>query len=82
VRGKKIKKPVLLTKYDRLNHLLGEFGKGNYSHEFFWSRMSAYGYTQADIDEWCAEYHKRSKEHETAKQQGTKQTWPEGAGDA
>lgn len=80
MRGKKIKTPPLLTKFDRLNYLLGEYGTGRFSTELFWSRMNAYGYGQKDIDEWCAEYHKRSNEH--GRQNTPKQDWPERAGDA
>lgn len=53
-----MKKAKPISKFDWLFKMLGDFGSGRITHDQFFGQMKAQGYTQADIDRWCDEYHK------------------------
>jgi hypothetical protein len=48
-------------KYDRLNHLLYQYGVDAIDGPTFWGQMKQHGYGQDDIDAWCIEYYAREK---------------------
>ena len=48
-----------VSKYERLSYLLSAYGNGLMDEAQFWSRMKLSGYSQEDIDAWCAEYHSK-----------------------
>ncbi len=50
-------------KYEWLHDILGLYGVGILTAAQFWSQMNVRGYGQRDIDDWCAEYHKRSEDN-------------------
>jgi hypothetical protein len=49
------------TKYERLGELLRKYGLDLINREQFWSEMKRQGFEQADIDQWCDEYHRKSE---------------------
>jgi len=46
-----------MTSFEILGYLLGQFGDGKMTREVFWKEMNARGYTQGDIDKWCASFY-------------------------
>jgi hypothetical protein len=48
------------TKYERLGELLRKYGLDLINSEQFWAEMKRQGFGQADIDEWCDEYHRKT----------------------
>ena len=55
-----------IDRHETLGRLLTEYGLEVIRREDFEAQMTHYKFTQADIDEWCAENHRRS-EHEREK---------------
>ena len=49
------------TKYERLGELLRTYGLDLINSEQFWAEMKRQGFGQADIDEWCDEYHRKTE---------------------
>ena len=49
------------TKYERLGELLRKYGLDLINSEQFWAEMKRQGFGQADIDEWCDEYHRKTE---------------------
>jgi hypothetical protein len=47
------------TKYERLGELLRKYGLDLINSEQFWAEMKRQGFGQADIDQWCDEYHRK-----------------------
>ena len=56
-----MKKQPLMSKQQRLSYLLGAYGNGTMSEEQFWRQMKQSGYGEADIDQWCDEYHSKQE---------------------
>lgn len=53
-----VKKPKPLpTKFERIDLLLSNFGKGLIDRDRFWREMKAGGWTQDDIDWWADLHH-------------------------
>ena len=52
-----MKKPVPVSKYERLSYLLGAYGNGSITEVQFWEQMKQSRYTQDDIDAWCEEFY-------------------------
>ena len=49
------------TKHERLGELLRKYGLDLINGEQFWADMKRQGFGQADIDEWCDEYHRKTE---------------------
>lgn len=47
-----------------LGYLLGQFGEDKMTREEFWKQMNARGYTQGDIDNWCASFYQLEAQKE------------------
>jgi hypothetical protein len=45
----------------RLGELLRKYGLDLINSEQFWAEMKRQGFGQADIDEWCDEYHRKTE---------------------
>jgi len=57
-----MKKRAVLSKYDQLSFLLGQYGNSLITTEQFWGQMAVRGWSQSDIDSWLVEYGKRSED--------------------
>lgn len=56
-----VKRAKEMSKYDTLSYLLGAYGTNQMNEQQFWAAMNGRGYTNDDIDAWCAEYYQREE---------------------
>jgi hypothetical protein len=54
---KKVAAAVALSKSERIEIILTKLGRGDLDLDQYRALMKEQGLTEADVDEWCADYH-------------------------